>query len=39
VYKDYRDKMVNLTVASRTFMGNLVKAFETDLPEVYAVNF
>ncbi|XP_004980849.1 probable E3 ubiquitin-protein ligase ARI5 [Setaria italica] len=39
VFKDYRDRMVNLTVASRTFMGNLVKAFETDLPEVYTMNF
>jgi ariadne-1 len=37
-FKDYRDKVVNLTVATRTFMGNLVKAFETDLCEVYAVN-
>ncbi|PUZ45741.1 hypothetical protein GQ55_8G249300 [Panicum hallii var. hallii] len=33
-FKDYRDTMVNLTVATRTFMGNLVKAFETDLCEV-----
>ena len=29
-FKDYRDTMVNLTVVTRTFMGNLVKAFETD---------
>ncbi|KAF7081713.1 hypothetical protein CFC21_085626 [Triticum aestivum] len=39
VFKDYRDKMVNLTVASRTFMGNLVKAFETNLPEVGKMNW
>jgi len=37
-FKDYRDTMVNLTVVTRTFMGNLVKAFETDPCEVYAVN-
>lgn len=39
VFKDYRDRMVNLTVASRTFMGNLVKAFETNLPEVGTMKF
>ena len=37
-FKDYRDTMVNLTMATRTLMGNLVKAFEIDLCEVYAVN-
>ncbi|XP_044955369.1 probable E3 ubiquitin-protein ligase ARI5 [Hordeum vulgare subsp. vulgare] len=39
VLKDYRIRMVNLTVASRTFMGNLVKAFESNLSEVYTMNF
>lgn len=37
--KEYKDNIINFTVATRTFMGNLVKAFETDLPEVFAVNF
>ncbi|CAN6373458.1 unnamed protein product [Urochloa humidicola] len=33
-FRAYREKVANLTGVTRKFMGNLVKAFETDLPEV-----
>ncbi|CAN6373431.1 unnamed protein product [Urochloa humidicola] len=38
-FKDYKQKMLPLTAVTRTFMDNLVKAFETDLPEVGTMNF
>ncbi|CAN6363655.1 unnamed protein product [Urochloa humidicola] len=38
-YKEYQQKMLPLTAATRKFVGNLVKAFETDLPEVGTMNF
>ncbi|OEL25826.1 putative E3 ubiquitin-protein ligase ARI5 [Dichanthelium oligosanthes] len=37
--KDYKKKTEELTKATRTFIGNLVKAFETDLSEVGTMNF
>ncbi|OEL18291.1 putative E3 ubiquitin-protein ligase ARI7 [Dichanthelium oligosanthes] len=33
-FRAYREKVANLTGVTRKFLGNLVKAFETDLPEV-----
>ncbi|CAL4978911.1 unnamed protein product [Urochloa decumbens] len=38
-YKEYKQKMLPLTAATKNFMANLVKAFETDLPEVGTMNF
>ncbi|CAN6373432.1 unnamed protein product [Urochloa humidicola] len=38
-FKEYQQKMLPLTVATRNYMSNLVKAFETDLPEVGTTNF
>ncbi|KAJ1276707.1 hypothetical protein BS78_05G235300 [Paspalum vaginatum] len=32
-YREYKKKLEDLTKATRTYFGNLVKAFETDLPE------
>ncbi|WVZ49974.1 hypothetical protein U9M48_001280 [Paspalum notatum var. saurae] len=37
-YRAYKKKMQDLTKATRTYFGNLVKAFETDLPEFNSVN-
>ncbi|XP_062182571.1 probable E3 ubiquitin-protein ligase ARI5 [Phragmites australis] len=36
--KYYKDKVVNLTAVARIFLDNLVKAFETDLPEFNSLN-
>ncbi|KAG2561233.1 hypothetical protein PVAP13_8KG163800 [Panicum virgatum] len=33
-FRAYKEKVANLTGVTRTFMGNLVKAFKTNLPEV-----
>ncbi|CAO2146367.1 unnamed protein product [Urochloa humidicola] len=38
-FKEYQQKMLPLTAATRQYMTNLVKAFETDLPEVGTMNF
>ncbi|EES08939.2 probable E3 ubiquitin-protein ligase ARI7 [Sorghum bicolor] len=35
-FRAYRQKVANLTGVTRKFLGNLVRAFETDLPEVAA---
>ncbi|XP_066337615.1 probable E3 ubiquitin-protein ligase ARI7 [Miscanthus floridulus] len=37
-FRAYRQKVANLTGVTRKFLGNLVRAFETDLPEVVVVN-
>ncbi|KAJ1276304.1 hypothetical protein BS78_05G204500 [Paspalum vaginatum] len=34
MFRAYREKVANLTGATRKFLRNLVEAFETDLPEV-----
>ncbi|XP_062181850.1 probable E3 ubiquitin-protein ligase ARI5 [Phragmites australis] len=34
----YKKKVIDLTAATRTFLGNLVKAFEIDLPEFKSLN-
>jgi ariadne-1 len=36
-FRAYRQKVANLTGVTRKFIGNLVRAFETDLSEVVAV--
>ncbi|KAJ1276720.1 hypothetical protein BS78_05G236100 [Paspalum vaginatum] len=36
-YRAYKKKLQDLTKATRTYFGNLVKAFETDLPEFNSV--
>ncbi|KAJ1256951.1 hypothetical protein BS78_K261000 [Paspalum vaginatum] len=38
-FRAYREKVANLTGVTRKFLGNLVKAFETDLPEVAKPRF
>ncbi|TVU23613.1 hypothetical protein EJB05_25988, partial [Eragrostis curvula] len=35
----YRNKLEKLTGVTRHYFENLVKAFESDLPEIFAVNF
>ncbi|KAL6654615.1 hypothetical protein ACP70R_008080 [Stipagrostis hirtigluma subsp. patula] len=38
MFKLYREKLTHLTKVTSNYFENLVKAFETDLPEVYAMN-
>ncbi|TVU23614.1 hypothetical protein EJB05_25989, partial [Eragrostis curvula] len=35
----YRERLANFTGVTRRYFDNLVKAFESDLPEIFAVNF
>jgi ariadne-1 len=35
----YKERLTNLTRVTRNYFENLVKAFETDLPEIFAFNF
>ncbi|KAF8738583.1 hypothetical protein HU200_013956 [Digitaria exilis] len=37
MYRVYKSKLVDLTSATRHYFGNLVKAFETDMPEFNSV--